>query len=142
MPIHFDKIPNKVDAAIAETDETLVQPTICSLSMVTGITQGRLGSLVQKHGRTTGRTIGRIGGIRAKVFVDYDGQVAVFDEQLRIVGGRTPFSLGGDSGSLIMDLQRRAVGLLFAGSDAENVTFANPIRQVLQAFKVRLVGEK
>jgi hypothetical protein len=139
VPIHFDGRPNSVDAAIAETDDSQVQPFLCSIGTVDGIGAIRHGLLVQKHGRTTGRTQGLIVGTHETIWVDYDGKVARFDRQLSIAGGRTPFSDGGDSGSLIVDLQRRAIGLLFAGSDTE--TYANPIRPVLRAFKVRLFGD-
>ncbi len=136
VPIHFDGRPNRIDAAIAETDASQVQPVLCSIGQVEGIGAFRHGLLVQKHGRTTGRTQGLIVGTHETIWVDYDGKVARFERQLSIAGGRTPFSDGGDSGSLIVDLQRRAIGLLFAGSDTE--TYANPIRPVLKAFKVRL----
>jgi hypothetical protein len=139
VPINFDGRPNSVDAAIAETDDSQVQPFLCSIGTVDGIGAIRHGLLVQKHGRTTGRTQGLIVGTHETIWVDYDGKVARFDRQLSIAGGRTPFSDGGDSGSLIVDLQRRAIGLLFAGSDTE--TYANPIRPVLRAFKVRLFGD-
>jgi len=142
VPIHFDGHSNRVDAAIAETDASHVHPILCSIGTVDGIGTIRQGLLVQKHGRTTGRTQGLIVGTHETIWVDYDGKVARFDRQLSIAGGRTPFSDGGDSGSLIVDVQRRAIGLLFAGSDTE--TYANPIRSVLRAFKVRLCdgGEK
>ncbi len=53
------------------------------------------------------------------------------------------FSQRGDSGSLIIDADRRAVALLFAGSDlggsdGQGLTFANPIHAVLDALKVDL----
>jgi hypothetical protein len=144
VPIHFGERnpPNRVDAAIAETEEKAVQAAICSVGKVAGVVRARRGLLVQKHGRTTGRTFGTIVGTHAKLWVDYDGQLALFTEQLRIEGGRMPFSAGGDSGSLIVDTKGRAVGLLFAGSDIENITFANPIRTVLQALKVSFVSGK
>jgi hypothetical protein len=49
-----------------------------------------------------------------------------------------PFSLGGDSGSLIVDGRRRAVAMLFSGNDLDS-TLASPINTVLDAFKVDLV---
>jgi hypothetical protein len=142
VPISFDERPNRVDAAIAETDARYVRPILCSIGTVDGIGTIRQGVLVQKHGRTTGRTQGLIVGTHETIWVDYDGKVARFDRQVSIAGGRMPFSEGGDSGSLIVDLERRALGLLFAGSDTE--TYANPIRSVLRALKVRLSdgGEK
>ena len=53
------------------------------------------------------------------------------------------FSDAGDSGSLIVDDQLRAIGLLFAGGDEggsnkKGLTYANPIEQVLDGATSRL----
>jgi hypothetical protein len=67
-----------------------------------------------------------------------------FDNQIEIEGsGNKAFSDSGDSGSLIVDDQLRAVGLLFAGGDVggsngKGLTYANPIDAVLDALKVDL----
>jgi V8-like Glu-specific endopeptidase len=42
----------------------------------------------------------------------------------------------GDSGSAVLDMDRRVVGLLFAGSDA--ATVINPIGEVLSALNVEV----
>jgi hypothetical protein len=47
-------------------------------------------------------------------------------------------SAGGDSGSAVLDMNKRVVGLLFAGS-AGNTTIINPIQAVLNALQVQLV---
>jgi hypothetical protein len=54
-----------------------------------------------------------------------------------------PFSAAGDSGSLIVGRDRRAVALLFAGSDqgganGRGLTYANPIHSVLQRMNIEL----
>jgi len=46
-------------------------------------------------------------------------------------------SAGGDSGSAMLDMQKRVVGLLYAGSDS--TTIMNPIQFVLDALQVQLV---
>jgi hypothetical protein len=46
--------------------------------------------------------------------------------------------LGGDSGSLVVDADNMAVGLLFAGNDVD-ATYANPIGDVLDTLNVDLV---
>lgn len=51
----------------------------------------------------------------------------------------TPFSAGGDSGSLIVDAQHRACALLFAGSGTTDITFANPLGTVLRRLRIRLL---
>lgn len=100
-----------------------------------------LGMQVQKYGRTTGHTVGRITGLNAVLDVSYRNGTARFSGQIVISGGG--FSTGGDSGSLIVTKgllagDRRPVGLLFAGSSTN--TIANPIDSVLDRFGVRIDG--
>ena len=94
-----------------------------------------IGLRVQKCGRTTGLTKGRIYAVNATVNVSYGSRVARFVNQIIITPGS--FSAGGDSGSLIVvdssgSDGRKAVGLLFAGSPS--ITIANPIGLVLSGF--------
>ena len=103
--------------------------------------EATLGMRVQKYGRTTGHTLGRITGINAIIDVNYRTGTARFEGQIMISG--EGFSTGGDSGSLIVTkgllaADRRPVGLLFAGS--ANNTIANPIDLVLDRFGVRVDG--
>ena len=60
------------------------------------------------------------------------GRVARFAEQIITKA----MSAGGDSGSLVMDREERAVGLLFAGSAVS--TIINPIDLVQSLLKIRL----
>ncbi len=47
--------------------------------------------------------------------------------------------VAGDSGSAIIDGATHAmVGMLFAGSDAVDRTFGNPVASVLRALKIRI----
>jgi hypothetical protein len=68
-----------------------------------------------------------------------------FDQQIEIEGeGEEAFAAGGDSGSLIVAGDQRAVALLFAASDTggnngKGLTYANPIRALLDALGVDLV---
>jgi hypothetical protein len=73
------------------------------------------------------------------------GLLLRFDNQFEVEGaGKHPFSRGGDSGSLIVEAgPRLAVGLLFAGTDSgggneQGLTYANPLRTVLDALAVDL----
>ena len=105
------------------------------------------GETVFKVGRTTGPTKGRVTAFALdNVVVDYDAGNLRFDDQIEIEGaaGR-PFSDGGDSGSLIVNGDMRAVALLFAGSESGGrngmgLTYANPIHRVLRDLKATLVG--
>jgi hypothetical protein len=106
----------------------------------------REGETVHKVGRTTGITRGRVTAIEMdNVLIDYDLGTLRFDQQIEIEGADdVAFSAGGDSGSLIVDEAGRAVALLFAGGDqggtnGKGLTYANPLRPVLDALKVDLM---
>jgi hypothetical protein len=98
---------------------------------------------VEKVGRTTGHTHGRISAVEVDgVAVQYDGVVHRFDDQIEIEGRAGAFSAGGDSGAVIWRSRDRApIALLFAGSetggaDGTGVTFANPLATVLTTLGV------
>ena len=95
------------------------------------------GLLVQKCGRTTGYTKGKITSLNASVIVGYDVGAARFQGCINIESQlRTPpFSAAGDSGSLVVtQSDRRPVGLLFAGTSV--TTTICPISPILNRFKV------
>lgn len=103
------------------------------------------GTEVAKIGRTTGLTRGRVTAFELdNVVVGFDIGDLRFDNQIEIEGaGDGPFSDGGDSGSLIVGPDKRGVALLFAGGDqgganGQGLTYANPLRTVLDALKVDL----
>ncbi|MCI4371590.1 MAG: S1 family peptidase, partial [Thermoplasmata archaeon] len=124
---------NLVDAAVAEPIDTgLVAPDILGIGAVTRTVDADLGMRVRKSGRTTGLTEGKITALDTVVEVDYDGKTAIFRQQFvsDIV------SMGGDSGSLIVDDAGRAVGLLFAGS--ATTTLLNPIKAVAHFLDLAL----
>lgn len=91
---------------------------------------------VHKVGRTTGSTEGEVVALGSVVTVPYPSGKAYFVDQIMIRpssdnGGH--FSLGGDSGSGVLNDAHEAVGLVFAGSD--RFTLANPIHHVLQELR-------
>ena len=159
-PIDFSGGANTIDAAIAlsdasslgnatPTDDGYGQPSTQlyddanadgSFDNVSDL----LGAAVQKYGRTTKLTRGRITGINGTVTVCYEVlyifciKSATFTNQLII--DAAGFSGGGDSGSLIVsdDGTNRPVALLFAGSSSQ--TIANRIDLVLQYFGVSIDG--
>ena len=76
--------------------------------------------------------------------VEFDIGDLRIENQIEIEGTNGPFSQGGDSGSLIVDDSRRAVALLFAGSDqggsgGQGLTYANPLAAVLDALEMKLL---
>jgi hypothetical protein len=125
---------NVVDCAIARPlYPDLVTPGILHIGMPRGVGVGALGMAVQKTGRTTGYTTGRITQVDVTVQVDYDGHMVQFVDQFMATG----MSAGGDSGSAVLDMNRNVIGLLFAGS--ELATLINPIQPVLNALNVTIV---
>jgi hypothetical protein len=145
--VRLRKEGNLVDAALARIDPDVP----FDASRVRGLgTLGaarveplRPGDRVAKLGRTTGLTRGVVTAIEVdRVIVGYDKGELRFDDQVEISpAGRTPFSRGGDSGSLIVDAERRPAALLFSGNDADT-TYANPLPTVLAALRVEFFGAK
>jgi hypothetical protein len=142
--------PNVLDCATAK----LLAGIDWNVDRLTGL--GRLAGLsdrpldpglrVAKVGRTTGLTRGRISAFELDdLAIVYDMGNIIFNDSLEIESTTSrPFSDGGDSGSLIVDTEKKAVAQLFAGSDIGGrgnlgVTYATPIRRVLDALKVDLI---
>ena len=125
---------NRVDAAIAKPFQpATLTHEILGIGAPDGMGAAYLGTRVQKSGRTTGVTEGVITQVEATVRIDYFGATALFENQLIA----NSMSEGGDSGSAVLDMQRRVVGLLFAGSPV--TTILNPIDAVLSALAIQLV---
>ncbi|MBC7105123.1 MAG: hypothetical protein H5T97_04225 [Firmicutes bacterium] len=125
---------NLVDAALARPDRPdLVRPDIYEVGEVRGVGELEPGEPVLKSGRTSGVTRGRVTAIGATLQIALGAdEVLWFEDQA--VGEM--ISRAGDSGSLVLDENRRAVGLLFAGS--ERYTIFNPIPNVLEKLRVEL----
>lgn len=136
VPINFGDINqyNLVDAAIAHPIETrLVRADIINIGIPHGCAEAGLDMPVIKSGRTTQTTKGAVVGLDVTIAVNYQGRLAYFRDQILT----TNMSAGGDSGSLLLNTEREAVGLLFAGSN--KVTVHNRITNVLMALGVELV---
>jgi hypothetical protein len=140
---------NRVDCATASVKEQARYnySKLTGLGKFAGLGTDVLdeGTSVAKVGRTTGMTHGRVTAFELdNLVVGYDMGDIQFDDQIEIEGaGDGPFSDGGDSGSLIVDGELRGVALLFAGSDqggadGRGLTYANPLRTVLDQLKVNL----
>jgi hypothetical protein len=149
--VKLKKRHNLLDCALAAIDARRMEfdPTaIQGLGKLAGVSAEPVteGTRVAKLGRTTGLTRGRVTAFELDdVVVAYDMGNISFDNTIEIEGaGEDAFSDGGDSGSLIVNARRQAVGLLFAGSETggrnkAGLTYANPIQDVLAALKVGLL---
>ena len=143
---------NSVDAAVAALDHGAdADPTAWPggplAATVAAVDDVDPDQLVEKVGRTTGHTRGRITAVEVDgLGVEYDEGVHTFDDQVEIEGLAGEFSDGGDSGSVIWRSSDRApLGLLFAGSAAGGsagggVTFAHPLVTVLDTLGVGWVA--
>lgn len=150
-PIQFPSagspaVTNRFDAAIAIVSDLSLISTGTMLG-ISNYTPGLLapvpGMRVTKSGRTTGVTTGTITATHVNsVQINYGTpthpRIATFNDTIEIVGDTGPFSLPGDSGSLILDRDSgRPVALLFAG-DGHTTTACDfgGVCQEFQAFPV------
>jgi hypothetical protein len=135
VPIQFEPpLPrafhrNLVDAAVAEAQFSDVDREVFWEGRVSAWRQKSnvtVGMRVQKVGRTSNLSLGRITALNATIDVNYGGgRVARFRDQIVTSNISDP----GDSGSLVVSSQdHAAVGLLFAGSSV--ATIVNQIQNV------------
>jgi hypothetical protein len=139
---------NLVDAAVARVAKGVAARLsyLRGLGQLAGAANGVLhaGVKVDKVGRTTGRTRGSVTAFELdNLFVRFDSGELEFNGQIEIEGDGVRFALDGDSGSLVVDGSRQAVGLLFAvselgGSTGQGVAYANPFDLVLRELNVGL----
>lgn len=140
LPFKFtDFYDNRVDAALAEpVDPAVFDSDIFEIGTPKGITSAERGMMIQKSGRTTGHTWGRIEDITYRVTAPYPnlgrGYSWVKFTDLVLCSRCTA---PGDSGSLILDADEKAVGLHFLGS--ETVSVFNKITNVQDELGIDLV---
>ena len=138
-PVPRNQHQNLVDAAIAEGEFQDLNREIYWTGHVRGWRRKQnvtVGTIVQKTGRTTNYTIGRITAVNATVDVGFgSGRVARFRDQIIT----TNISAGGDSGSLVLTLDQVAIGLLFAGSSV--ATIVNQIENVRSLLRVEVAEQ-
>lgn len=137
VPVHFGSTTryNLVDCAVARpADQRNVMASIVGLGIPKGTVEATLGMEVVKSGRTTQTSAGKVIDVNATVAVNYGVGVGYFRNQILT----SNMSAGGDSGSLLLSrAERKAAGLLFAGSSV--VTVHNHIKNVEMALGVEVV---
>ncbi|WP_051439768.1 hypothetical protein [Methylobacterium sp. 10] len=158
VPIDFDpSASNLVDCAFALLDDPMncdarrvghdsIDPHRWNLGVIEDLILDQVP--VKKVGRTTRLTEGLVEAIdvdnvRVQMISGARSKYAIFNRQMAISGTQRPFSKGGDSGSLICTAEGRPVALLFAGTETGGrngfgITYANPIRTVLDALDIDL----
>ena len=142
---------NRVDAALcAVAGSVAYDPrTLRGVGTLAGLAKAPVEETdtVEKLGRTTGHTRGRVTAFELdNVVVGYDIGNLRFDDQIEVESdGPGSFSQGGDSGSLVFASEDRgAFGLLFAGSDqggtnGMGLTYVNLFATVLSQLKADLL---
>jgi len=135
---------NVVDAALAQSvNPGDVQNTIHDIGCVSSwravsevdvISNPADPDNVQKTGRTTGYTTGKITDIDATVTINYGAYLADHEDVIATDSMGSP----GDSGSLLVDMSKKAVGLLFGGSPG-TIVFYSKIKNVLDALNIEFL---
>lgn len=126
---------NYVDCAIAKiTKRSQVYTQIAFIGRIKAITNATLGIDVQKVGSITELTYGKVTGlnVRCRIF-GKKGEVCIFKNQVIT----TKMTEGGDSGSILLNMNMEAIGLGMSGSTT--TTMFNPIKEVLSALNVQIV---
>ena len=168
------KKPNNIDAAIARLWAPRPHKAVIPLiGAIKGYVERKdivVGETARKFGRTTGYTEGRVFSIYLDIWIHCDrkGQSAFFKDQFLIEPALPKFAkfvAKGDSGSLLVDVEQHAIGLIFGGMSGtpeatehlpksnpipagdpagdkvqriEGYGVANPISEVLDGLKIEL----
>ena len=134
--------PHNVDAALARVEGrfSFVDTVLPPVGQLTGTDVTFPGDFVAKLGRTSGFTDGVVVSDTFTFKADYPvfGPVVLHD-QLRIRNASAgDFGAPGDSGSIVINEDRQAVGLLIGGAPHRDGMdgVANPIGDVVQAFRL------
>jgi hypothetical protein len=162
---------NFVDAAIAKLwKQEIYKPLIPMIGTVKGFVRKddvQVGENARKFGRTTGFTSGKVFSVYLDIWVKYDrtGQSSFFKNQFLIEPDKNineKFVDKGDSGSLVIDGENYASGLIFAGANGDveikkvggnpanekeakiiknvkNYGVANPLSEVMSKLKIDLL---
>lgn len=130
---------NFEDSAIFRLDdESNVEYSIYKIGEIMGFNDNiNVGDILQKTGRTTDYKKSSVIANDATVNVDY-GRFGVFRFKDQII--TNSMSAGGDSGSLTLDMQNNAAGLLFAGS--RTVTIHNKIKYPRETYGLKIIGNE
>ncbi|PLX23241.1 MAG: hypothetical protein C0600_15100 [Ignavibacteria bacterium] len=134
---------NTMDAAIATTTPALTGTAtpLDGYGTPNNVTKlASIGMEVQKYGRTTGLTVGKVYAINTTVVLSYSVGGIRFVNQIVVEPKKknSTFVDGGDSGSLLVtnDASVNPLGLVFGKSS--NYAIVSPIDPILQRFNVEI----
>jgi len=142
----------KIDAAVVLTTKAMLDKSTPPVPDGYGTprtqleTRPFLGMRVQKYGKETGLTTGTVTGLNVNQLQIIDGNspatlgFARFRNNIEITGDKVVFfALPGDSGSLVVTMDRFPVGMVF--SQIGGLIYANPIKDVLDFFRMTIDGD-
>ena len=140
-PFNFEGT-NLVDAALAEiinpldVSDEIMEIGIPAYSFATV----KVGDTIQKFGRTSGYTTGKVLAINTTARVNYRvggiKKLVLWKDQIMT----EPMVDGGDSSSLAFNMKKQPVGLCYAGSD--RVSIFNTIQNVQDALGFSFIPSK
>jgi hypothetical protein len=145
VPLIFDgSTPNPCDAAVIISNAQLINTS--TLKDGYGVPTSTnvkpfLGQLVQKYGRTTGYTRGKVVGINVTATIGYNNGPCLFTDFIDIfpVAPFANFGNPGDSGSLVVDMGRNPLGIVVGGGGGD--AFHSPIDVVLTELTKVLIQQ-
>jgi len=128
-----DAIGSKnLPSAIDVISPTTLQSFVNKMGYPNDLADAEIGMTVEKTGRTTGYTQGKVISVSQTVKINY-GKFGLLKFKNQIC--TTSLSKGGDSGSCLFAAGiKKPIGLLFAGDSSES--FHNPIKSVLSSLSM------
>jgi hypothetical protein len=128
---------NLVDAALGRPlRDGDLSGEVLDIGVVVGWEDPAIGMTVAKSGRSTDYAEAMVQDVNASVKIYYDSEYYVFEDEALTSYLGAP----GDSGSIVVNrASKRAVGLLFAGS--ESMTVLNKMSNVVKLLNIALPAE-
>jgi hypothetical protein len=130
-----------LDCAVVRLDTDVPWDSTIAGQRIAGVGRARRGMRVWKLGAGSGRTTGVVVEDRHEEPAQLAGRCRPVPNQLLVQplagNGSHRFSTVGDSGALVLDEDRRAVGLLWAASPS-GYALACPIEPALEALAIDL----
>ncbi|KEI05440.1 hypothetical protein [Clostridium botulinum] len=125
---------NFVDCAIGKvTRRSQISTKLAFVGRIKGVVFPKIGKKVQIVGAFSERRYGQINALGVSTNIQFDGKKYLFKNQIFT----TKMAQPGDSGSILLDDNINAVGMLMSGSKSLDVF--NSITTVLSSLNVRIV---
>jgi len=131
--IFYNQDNNFTDSAIAITDREKAYIDIALIGPILGINNASIGQSVKKVGSTTELTNGVIRDRNVTMVINFLGRDVIFKNQITT----SKMSELGDSGAVLLNKKKEALGLLMA--DTDNISIYNSIHSILSRLNVQIL---